>query len=459
MGDWTTIIGFAGIGVGLVGLGLLLLAIRGRLVSSAPHCRRCRFNLDGLTEPTICPECGADLAKPRSKLAGLRRGRRGVAAMAITLMLIGAVGAGLAWLPWSMAGAPTWVLTAWIRFDPDRAGLIEEIVARKLPTTELAKLVPIALRVQGDATMGWKREWGDVIEACRDAGLVSDADWRTYAVQALVVPTFSVSQRSVIGEMIGFELATGTARVGDGFRLQTSVQMRNFYVNGDLVYKAIDSQWVSGMSTQGSGSSSSTIPASGTPGPAEVTLEFDYSVLEKGQLIASATGGLQRLSAKTTLLPAGSATHALVPDPSLNEAIRAGLGLPVVELRGNGAIYLQIEFKGPPANIAARAFLRLPPELLPAGTNSTPPATGEMDRSLISIGTFSGASGKTNAFSGFGRVPNAALPVAQLVARGKVDIVIRGDLETLKRQIDFFDAWDGEIVFKDVPIKFIPNKP
>ena len=36
---------------------LLLLALRGRTIARGRFCRKCRFDLAGLTAPAACPEC------------------------------------------------------------------------------------------------------------------------------------------------------------------------------------------------------------------------------------------------------------------------------------------------------------------------------------------------------------------------------------------------------------------
>lgn len=67
----------------LVGLVLVTLALIGRRVGDAPHCRRCGYNLTGLDDPR-CPECGVERS-PRNVRRGLRRRRKGLLACGLIL--------------------------------------------------------------------------------------------------------------------------------------------------------------------------------------------------------------------------------------------------------------------------------------------------------------------------------------------------------------------------------------
>ena len=46
---------------GAVGFLLAVLGLRGRRVGDTPHCRKCAYNLTGLTSER-CPECGSVLS-------------------------------------------------------------------------------------------------------------------------------------------------------------------------------------------------------------------------------------------------------------------------------------------------------------------------------------------------------------------------------------------------------------
>lgn len=76
----------------LIGAILLTIALRPRLRGSAPHCRRCQYNLTGLDDlpNRRCPECGTGLASKRAVQIGAGRRRRWAIVAALAVLLLGA---------------------------------------------------------------------------------------------------------------------------------------------------------------------------------------------------------------------------------------------------------------------------------------------------------------------------------------------------------------------------------
>ncbi len=136
----------------IAALGLLLLAAgrRGRRVNDHPLCRRCRYDLVGLSLPVPqtqaqarCPECGRSVRQPRDVRIGLRL-RRPVTAWAGAVVLLAT--AGIGWRlhkePLSLAIVPSWALLLnsehqWIAPD----ACIDELVLRyaQVPRYSLAQ--------------------------------------------------------------------------------------------------------------------------------------------------------------------------------------------------------------------------------------------------------------------------------------------------------------------------------
>lgn len=84
-------------------LALILSGLLGRSVAAEPHCAACRFSLVGLPQPlTRCPECGLDLARPRT----LRHHRRQASRLVIILGLSALPLIGMA--AWLERTAPAW---------------------------------------------------------------------------------------------------------------------------------------------------------------------------------------------------------------------------------------------------------------------------------------------------------------------------------------------------------------
>src|SRR5689334_8826997 len=64
-----------------------------RRVGSAPHCRRCGYNVDAIPSQR-CPECGAALT-PQDVVHGHRHRRPGMALLAVTMLLCAVAMGGL----------------------------------------------------------------------------------------------------------------------------------------------------------------------------------------------------------------------------------------------------------------------------------------------------------------------------------------------------------------------------
>lgn len=75
-----------------VGLVLTIIGLRGKRIGDDPHCRKCGYNLNGLTG-TRCPECGASFADGRVKI-GIRRRRFVPLVLGLCLLLLSFAGQG-----------------------------------------------------------------------------------------------------------------------------------------------------------------------------------------------------------------------------------------------------------------------------------------------------------------------------------------------------------------------------
>lgn len=79
-------------------LVVMYFAWRGKVVSTHPHCRKCKFNLHGLPDTSHrCPECGTDITLARNRLPVLRKPRRVLAGtLLLGLLFTGYVAATVA---------------------------------------------------------------------------------------------------------------------------------------------------------------------------------------------------------------------------------------------------------------------------------------------------------------------------------------------------------------------------
>ena len=161
-------------------------------------CRWCGARLRGAAA-SECPDCGADLSRPNAVHVTHRRRRRVPAAAAAVIALC------VAWLlavPFSRPrlSAASMDLarhtpTSWLAADaggadPRKRDAALAELARRTAQGELSQawvqaLAAQALDYQADWRRPWAPGWGDVIEAARTAGQITDAQWARYQAQSI----------------------------------------------------------------------------------------------------------------------------------------------------------------------------------------------------------------------------------------------------------------------------------
>jgi hypothetical protein len=209
--------------VAMFGVALLWIGLRGRVVNDHPICRVCRFDLVGLASPAKCPECGADLSRPRAVRIGERRRRRLPLCIGTSFLLLLIVGGGA--VGWAQARGYDWnrVKPVWLLIregegagDKRADAALKELLRRqsisKLSASQASDVVRAGLRYQADAHKAWRSLWGDLIECEQMAGRLKDQDFEAFCRHA-VLPELQVRPRIVVGSPAQIAM-TLNSRVG-----------------------------------------------------------------------------------------------------------------------------------------------------------------------------------------------------------------------------------------------------
>ena len=182
----------------VVFLALVIWARRGKRTDRHPVCRKCGYDLHGTNLETLpdCPECGTQIYSRKQLRLGNRQPRRPQAYLFGLLALLALAGtmtfAGL-WAKdydWNRVKPVPWLIEeASDPSNPNRAdAALTELTRRDdngmLSYQQRMTLLAEALDYQADKSKAWDDRWGTWVSRGRTDGLVSDADWERYLIQA-----------------------------------------------------------------------------------------------------------------------------------------------------------------------------------------------------------------------------------------------------------------------------------
>lgn len=321
--------------------------------------------------------------------------------------------------------------------------LVRRLNASKLSSEQIDTLVSDALKVQADLTRTWQPDWGNIIEAARGKGAVSDEDWETYAKQA-VAGAFTLQVRPEVrrGDPLPYRIRELAGRVGNGDAFWVSHERGQLKL-GNVTHTSGGSGG-SLLTPFGGGSFGSY--ASLTPeewaripdGPQEAHVTLAFTVREyqsnpdRGPVITEQS---VTLTSQWEIVRADQPTVTVTSPSEHREAVRDSLKN--IELtrrkQADGTPYLEGMFRlnQPPMDLAFDVVLR----------------SGSREWKQGTVSIVSG--GNTHWSTSSEDVPDADVT--------KVDVVFVPSEEVARQTVGLTNIWGETVVIPDVPIKSDPS--
>jgi hypothetical protein len=220
---------------------LIVIALRGKVIDAHPICRKCGFDLHGVTErPLQCPECGRSITQASAMRIGNRKRR---APMLVIGCMIGVLGLACAAGLLPFFSSPAWMsvkplfLLEWNLSGSQRDVAMAELLRRyrggTVPAEIVAREARAALAKQkqnADASViFWDSASGDVIEEAILAGLLSPQEIEQYVRTAISVD-LALGDR-IHQRMFQPSLTIRTRLASSGQRVR--VQVRSVHFEAD----------------------------------------------------------------------------------------------------------------------------------------------------------------------------------------------------------------------------------
>lgn len=431
-------------------IGLLLLKFGWfpRRRGDEPRCRRCGYDLTA-NQSGQCPECGADVSKPKNVVHGVRRRRMVLAALGSFALLLAIVCltpqarraiASVDWYAWR----PTnWVIADLRSTASPVDGLraIVELERRraenKLSDEQKRRIVESLLAALADGIAAVPNEFVEYLTRRANAGELTDEQLGRF-FRGIIQLTLETRPSVAAGHPLPWKVSY-KAHYPPGVVWSYTSWYPSISINGKRIDSRERGGMLQGLGNTGSEAPSATVPKDLKPGRHVLRLDYVFEIYR------DATGDPSRLlykletplEASFDVLPAGERTAVTqTPDPSLLSQMMSEIRVesitegppPQRHIRGRlHAGYV-------PADVAFDVFLRADGREYMVARFAW-----QKDRGYFTIGM---------------KLPKPLDPPPE-----RVDIILRSNPEVARWSVDITDIWQGELEFKDVPVTRKPAPP
>ncbi|GMU22392.1 MAG: hypothetical protein AMXMBFR13_24780 [Phycisphaerae bacterium] len=433
--------------VALAPLGLVLLkqGLWPPRRGTTPRCRRCEYNLTGLTIDR-CPECGTTLGLDQI-VHGERHRSPGRVVLGVVCLL-----------PLMATSVLVVRGIRWYRYYPgflimrdlqSGSGIVSGRALRELMRREdtnslsagtRSDLIDVCLQQQATDAPGLPTsEMVDYLGRCALAGRLSDAQ-RSRFLNQIGQLTLQVRPRVAPGDPVPLWLGEQCRGLSGG-RFWMTLKGAEVFVDGKTTGLRFGGGGASSGYGAGGGSGITMDPVV----PGLHTVEFKPRVLVySGKFHEEQASTLLHerevpLKATFEVLPTEPDNYiALIKNPSLTAQVRASTTLdefriesqrrkekPTLRMKG------KIHFKSLPVSVAFDVFARTNGHEYPLGT----------------VRCIKGGS--------------TSYPVSPAWNAGPItqcDVIIRSNPQIARKTVDLFEIWDGELVYEDVPVQVMSNE-
>lgn len=431
------------VGSVLLGGALIFQGIRGRPISGTTVCRRCRFDLAGLSSAPTCPECGTPLSGSTAIVPRRTASRLRISTGALLFLIPLLLGAFLATASLTKLNLktykPVWLLRAEAHgLSPAATGAIDELVRRyragDFSVSVVKPIVRQALPPVDADPATWNIAWSDFIALARVDDLVTDTQWTEYVFFAM---DLDLSARRVIrqGQHAPFGYSVSGPRLPvslpGGAKAVVQTRFDDLALSGTPLTRHSAARSLAELSRRNSSSTAALYFVDLPPGKYKLHATVSVGVVpdfdsehEFGRRTKSFDREIEIVAADAPIVNAKA-------DPALDAPVRRSLKVPPLQKNRDGSLTVYVTCNAPPVGLAFDVLLR--------------PREGDAADKELSVGSATFAPGNSMT---------QGLSNSEKFTSTRFDVILRPSVAAAESNHLIENIWTGpDIVFEDIGIR------